>query len=191
MSTSKKNSGFMQDKKKWWNWYHDLKLIVGTLALAAIAYIYFSPAPPPTLEQYATAARARTGGEVKVIRSGSIDLDGFRANCAKTPLVLNNNFEDHAAAWPQSRFIIINAKYFAALPKVQKLFTFYHECGHIAGLKSELDADCYGIKQGRKLGWLDQKGLDQLCAYWRPKKGDKTHPPGPKRCERMIACFKE
>lgn len=163
----------------------------GVAAVALGAYLVFSPPSPPTLVQYAEAAKKLPGGEVKIIQSGIIDLDGFSANCLNTPLVLDNNFSDHAAAWPQSGFIIINAKYFAALPKVQKLFTFYHECGHIAGSKAELDADCYGIKQGRKLGWLDQKGLDQLCAYWRPKKGDKTHPPGQQRCEHMIACFKE
>ncbi|MCF6198660.1 MAG: hypothetical protein L3J67_04560 [Hyphomicrobiaceae bacterium] len=160
---------------------------VGALAIAA--YLWFSPPPAPTLAEYVIAAKTKEGGHVRTIPSGNIDLDGFAANCKNTPLVLDNNFSDHAAAWPQSNFIIINQKYFAALPKVQKLFTFYHECGHIAGLRSELNADCYGVQQGLKLGWLDQKGLDQLCAYWRPKKGDAAHPPGKKRCERMIACF--
>ncbi len=165
--------------------------IAAIAALAIGAYLWFSPPGPPTLAQYAETARRLPGGEVNVIPSGKIDLDGFAASCFSTPIVTDNNFEDHAAAWPQSKFIIINAKYFAALPKARKLFTFYHECGHIAGLKSELDADCYGIRQGKKLGWLDQGGLDELCAYWRPKKGSATHPPGQKRCERMIACFKE
>ncbi len=107
---------------------------VGALAIAA--YVYFSPPPAPTLEEYVIAAKAKKGGDVKTILSGTIDLDGFKANCKNTPIVLDNNFSDHAAAWPQSNFIIINQKYFSALPKVQKLFTFYHECGHIAGLRS-------------------------------------------------------
>jgi len=162
---------------------------IGALAIAA--YVWFSPPSPPTLEEYVSTAKTKEGGDVGVNETGTIDLSGFPANCKNTPLVYDNNFEDHAAAWPQSNFIIINQKYFAALPKVQKLFTFYHECGHIAGIKGELGADCYGVEQGVKLGWLDQKGLDQLCAYWRPKKGDAAHPPGKQRCERMIACFKK
>jgi hypothetical protein len=162
---------------------------IGVLALAA--YWFFSPAPAPTLQEYVKEAQQRKGGHVALNKSGTINLDGFAVNCQNTPLVYDDNFGDHAAAWPSSHFIIINQKYFAALPKTQKLFTFYHECGHIAGHKSELEADCYGIRQGVKLGWLDQAGLDQLCAYWRPKKGDAAHPPGKVRCARMIACFNE
>ena len=165
--------------------------ITAIAALALGAYVFFSPSPPPSLEEYVAAARQKPGGQVTVISSGTIELAGTSANCRNTPIVVDNNFEDHAAAWPQSGFIIINQKYFAALPKVQKLFTFYHECGHIAGHVSELDADCYGIKQGRKLGWLDKQGLKQLCDYWRPKKGDAAHPPGAVRCARMIACYEQ
>ncbi len=186
MADNEKPSTPLKDQKGWtgllkeW-WY------LPVLALGA--FWFFSPAAAPTLEEYVTAAKTKEGGHVRTIPSGNITLDGFAANCHNTPIVYDNNFEDHAAAWPQSNFIIINQKYFAALPKVQKLFTFYHECGHIAGIKGELGADCYGIDQGRKLGWLDQKGLDQLCAYWQPKKGGGVHPPGKQRCEHMRACF--
>jgi len=191
MPDDKSSPGYLRDRKKWMSLYQLVKQWWYVPVLAVGAFVYFSPPSAPTLEEYVKAAQQRKGGDVGVYRSGTIDLDGFSANCQNTPIVVDNNFEDHAAAWPQSGFMIINAKYFVALPKTQKLFTFYHECGHITGLEAELDADCYGIRQGRKLGWLDQAGLDQLCAYWRPKKGDRTHPPGKQRCERMIACFNE
>ena len=191
MTDSEKNVRFLSDKKKWMGWYALLKGWWYIPALALAAFFWFSPAPAPTLEEYVKEAALRKGADIGIYNEGTIDLDGFAANCRNTPIVTDNTFDDHAAAWPQSHFIIVNQKYFAALPKVQKLFTFYHECGHIVGHVSELDADCYGIRAGVRLGWLDQKGLEQLCAYWRPKKGDKVHPPGKLRCQRMIECFKK
>lgn len=155
--------------------------------IAFAAYYAFSPASPPTLEEYVATASA----PVKTISSGTVELAGTPANCNNFPLVLDNNFEDHGGAWPQSGFMILNPKFLFSLPKAQQFFTFYHECGHMSGLKPELDADCYSIKHGRKNGWLDQKGLDQLCAYWLPKKGDSVHPSGKIRCEHMISCFNE
>jgi len=160
----------------------------GIAALALAAYWLFTPAPAPTLAQYVQENRADIRG---VIKSGTITLAGVKANCDNTPIVLDDGFGDHAAAWPQSHFIIVNRKYMDPLPRAQQLFTFYHECGHIRGRVGELEADCHGIKEGVRLGWLDEKGLKQLCAYWRPKKGDAIHPPGRQRCNHMIACFKQ
>jgi len=159
--------------------------IILVLVAAAGLFWFFSPSGPPTIAQYV----ADRNGKVAVLQSGEIIFNGVAASCNNAPIVLDDSFEDHAAAWPSSGFIIVNRKFMDPLPEAQQLFTFYHECGHMNGHVAELDADCYSIKRGHKSGWLDEKGLEQLCAYWRPKKGDKKHPPGPVRCKHMIECF--
>lgn len=159
----------------------------GVVAAAAVAFVLFSPPGPPTLAQYV----GERGGALKVIDDGVITLAGAPAHCNHLPIVLDDVFEDHAAAWPQTGFMIVNRKFLDPLPRVQQLFTFYHECGHMNGVEGELAADCYSIKAGAKAGWLDAAGVETLCQYWRPLAGDATHPAGVERCANMQRCFRE
>jgi hypothetical protein len=45
------------------------------------------------------------------------------------------------------------------------------------------------VQRGVRYGWLDAKGMDQVCAFISTLKGDAVHPPGPRRCELMRACY--
>ncbi len=122
-----------------------------------------------------------------VYKPGTLILAGKRLRCGKVKTLVSLKYWKTAGSIPG--LIGLNPRKLKKYSRVEQWFIYTHECGHIAGLRSELNADCYGVQQGLKLGWLDQKGLDQLCAYWRPKKGDAAHPPGKQRCERMSACF--
>ena len=70
-----------------------------------------------------------------------------------------------------------------------KFYVYYHECGHQFVGRSETGADCFSIQRGVRNGWLDAKGMDQICAFISQLKGDAVHPPGPKRCDLMRQCY--
>jgi hypothetical protein len=101
--------------------------------------------------------------------------------------VLNPSLNDIAAAYPG--YIILNPDRFRALPKVVRLYAFYHECGHQMRGPSEEAADCYAVEVGRRDGWLDLLGIQAICDFWRPYAGDSVHLPGPERCKLMKRCF--
>ena len=62
-------------------------------------------------------------------------------------------------------------------------------CGHQFIGRDEGAADCFGIKRGRRYGWLKAEGLAQVCDFISTLKGDADHAAGPKRCENMRRCY--
>ena len=77
------------------------------------------------------------------------------------------------------------------MPPTIQLYVYMHECGHQMVGRSEMSADCYAVRQGKREGWLEQQGLEAICAFFKNNVsgGDSAHPPGPERCAAMQACF--
>ncbi len=38
-------------------------------------------------------------------------------------------------------------------------------------------------------GWLTEQGLDEVCSFISPAKGDSMHFAGSHRCEQMRKCY--
>ncbi len=55
----------------------------------------------------------------------------------------------------------------------------------------EETADCFSVQRGRRQGWLKPEGLDEICAFITPAKGDSMHFSGSYRCEYMRKCYED
>ena len=131
----------------------------------------------------------RNGGGATVVPYGQLTLDGHRMICGTYATVLDPNLNDYAAA-PYRQFIILNMPYVAKVPTAVKLWIYDHECGHkFVGL-DENKADCYAIGRGRKEGWLNAAGLEQVCQFISAARSDVLHASGSERCNLMRECFK-
>lgn len=127
--------------------------------------------------------------EDKKIAPGKLKLAGRLMGCGRTPTLISNSFWDYGGA--TRGLIILNQKRLKTLPAAVQLYVYAHECGHQIYGVSEPNADCYAVKRGRRDGWLSQRGLSQICTFLKDLPGDYVHPPGPKRCKIMTACFKK
>lgn len=137
----------------------------------------------PTPEAYAASAGLRA----TVVRSGEYALDGIAVSCKSLPTVLNPHLDDYAAASP--KFIVVRPDMMAKPPTAVKLWIYYHECGHEHLGPNENKADCYSVTRGVKEGWLDSRGLDDVCNFISAAQQDSTHFAGPQRCLAIRACY--
>lgn len=137
----------------------------------------------PTPEEYAD----HVGGDAHVLQPGELKLDGVKQHCGQRPTVIDSQLDDYGAAYPG--FLILNPRLLAKVSTPVKLWIFAHECGHQFRGPDEEAADCFAVQRGRRMGWLDETGLEQICTFISPAKGDSMHFAGSHRCEYMRKCF--
>ncbi len=139
---------------------------------------------PPTAEEYL----AHVGGDAKLIPPGKLTFDNKRAlSCGQRPTVLDGQLDDFGAAYPG--FLILNPKLMAKVSLPVKMWIFSHECGHQFRGPDEETADCFAVQRGRREGWLSTEGLDEVCRFISPAKGDSMHFSGVNRCDAMRKCY--
>lgn len=153
------------------------------LALLCLASIVTAAMAGPTPEEYA----AKVGPEAKVVQSGDLRIDGRKVICGKRPTVLDDKLDDYGAAYPG--FLILNPKLLAKVSMPVKLWIHAHECGHQYRGPDEETADCFAVQRGRRQGWLTTDGLEEVCRFISPAKGDSMHFSGSHRCEAMRRCY--
>jgi hypothetical protein len=137
----------------------------------------------PSPEEYLHSA----GGDARIVPAGALKLDGYRLGCGQRPTVLDSNLDDYGAAYPG--FLILNPKLLAKVSTAVKLWIHAHECGHQFRGPDEETADCFAVQRGRRQGWLTPEGLEEVCRFISPAKGDNLHFQGARRCEAMRACY--
>lgn len=137
----------------------------------------------PEIQDYAE----QRGGEI--VGVGQLAIDGNRMICGKRPTVLDRSLDDFAAAYPG--FLILNPDLMKRVPTVVQLWIYGHECAHQFIGRSEEAADCWAVQRGRRQGWLNESGIEQICAFLAPSRGSSVHAPGPERCAAMRICFAE
>jgi hypothetical protein len=137
----------------------------------------------PTPEEYA----AKVGADAKIVPSGELSIDGRKVICGKRPTVLDNKLDDYGAAYPG--FLILNPKLLAKVSLPVKLWIHAHECGHQYRGPDEETADCFAVQRGRRQGWLTLEGLEEVCKFISPAKGDSMHFSGSHRCDAMRRCY--
>jgi hypothetical protein len=160
-------------------WPIALALAASLPAVAVVAQGY----DRPTAREYVN----HFGGQL--IPAGKLELDGRRMTCANHPTVLDSNLNDYSAAY--RRFGILNPRLLARVKPVLKFWAFGMACGLQMRGPDYIAADCFAVEMGIKEGWLTPEGLDDICAFMEPARGDKDHLPGPQRCERMRKCYHE
>jgi len=130
---------------------------------------------------------AKAGPDAKLIAAGKLKIDKHRMVCGRRPTVIDPKFDSWGGAYPG--YLILNPDRLKGLATPVKLFVYAHECGHQFIGRDEAAADCFGIKRGRRYGWLKEEGLAQVCDFISKLKGDANHAAGPKRCEKMRRCY--
>jgi hypothetical protein len=150
-------------------------LCLASLAGAAVA--------GPTPEEY----MARVGEGAKLVPYGELEVDGRKIICGRRPTVLDEKLDDYGAAYPG--FLILNPKLMAKVSTPVKLWIHAHECGHQYRGPDEETADCFAVQRGRRQGWLTPDGLEEVCRFISPAKGDGMHFSGSHRCEVMRRCY--
>jgi hypothetical protein len=164
---------------------HLVRLACGLLALLAAAAIARAEDQSPTPEEYV----AHVGGDAKIIASGEFQLDGIKLYCGTRPTVIDDTLDDYGAAYPG--FLIMNMRLLTRLSTPVKLWIYSHECGHQFRGPDEETADCFAVQRGRRQGWLSPGGVEEICKFISPAKGDAMHFSGSHRCEYMRQCLME
>jgi hypothetical protein len=118
----------------------------------------------PSPEEYL----ARAGEGAKLVPFGDLEIDGRKVNCGRRPTVLDEK---------------------SKVPNAVKLWIHAHECGHQYRGPDEETADCFAVQRGRRYGWLTPEGLEEVCRFISPAKGDSMHFSGSHRCEAMRRCY--
>jgi len=160
--------------------------LLGVLALVSAAFLALGPLKaegPPTPEEYV----AHVGGGAHVVAAGQLKLDSQTMSCGQRPTVLDNQLDDYGAAYPG--FLILNPRLLARVSTPVKLWIHAHECGHQFRGPDEETADCFAVQRGRRMGWLTSQGLEEVCRFISPAKGDSMHLSGSYRCDYMRKCY--
>jgi hypothetical protein len=157
------------------------------LALALPARAQDTSAPVrdgvPTPDQYI----ATVGGDSELLAPGEFKLDGRKQLCGQRPTVIDRQLDDYGAAYPG--FLIMNPRLLDRVSTPVKQWIYAHECGHQFRGPDEETADCFAVQRGRRQGWLTPEGLEEVCTFITPAKGDSMHFSGSYRCEYMRKCY--
>ncbi len=166
---------------------------LSALAAMALAVSIYSGLPGPKLEAQEFLGppievyTQNAGKGAKIVPAGQLVIDKVRINCGNRSTVLDPNLDDYGAAYPG--YLILNPKLLERVPTPVKLWIHAHECGHQFRGPDEEKADCFAVQRGRRQKWLNAEGLEQICQFIKPAKGDSMHFSGPLRCEAMRKCF--
>jgi len=147
--------------------------------LAVLALALTSVATGPALLFTSAAAQSAAGD--------SVQLAGRTVRCKDVRVVTDRGLPSEGAEAPG--LLILNPDMLNEQPAIVRLFVFHHECGHHNVGDSELEADCWAVGQGVREGWLDAKGLGQVCQSFDDAPETSTHPSGRRRCRNLERCF--
>lgn len=117
----------------------------------------------------------------------SVTLAGRKVSCGKADILIDRSLPSEGGAGDTT--LILNPLMLNKQPPTVRLFVFTHECGHIHIGDSELGADCYAVDHGVRDGWLDRKGLDQVCDSFEGAPETDSHPSAKRRCANLERCF--
>lgn len=159
-----------------------------TLAVGLILAMMAGTSPllaqdSPTPEEYV----AHVGGDARVVPHSEYKIDGNKVSCGTRPTVEDGQLDDYGAAYPG--FLIMNPRLLEKVSTPVKMWIYAHECGHQFRGPDEETADCFAVQRGRRQGWLKPEGLDEVCKFIAPAKGDSMHFSGSHRCEYMRQCY--
>jgi len=132
-------------------------------------------------------ASAQSPSPVSLQRDGAITMAGRALKCGAVRNVLDSRLPNLGIASPG--LLVMNPRLLTRQPQTVRLFVFYHECGHHHVGGNELKADCWAVGEGVREGWLDHKGLTQVCASFNDAPPTPTHPSGRARCGNLDRCF--
>lgn len=159
--------------------------VAGTLAAYTLSSASLRAEGVPSPEEYVS----HVGGDARIVPAGQLKLDGQPMVCGQRPTVIDPQLDDYGAAYPG--FLILNPKLMSRISTPVKMWIYSHECGHQFRGPDEETADCFAVQRGRRQQWLTPEGLDEICKFITPAKGDTMHFAGSHRCEYMRRCYED
>jgi hypothetical protein len=120
-------------------------------------------------------------------RDGTLTIAGRALRCGNMRNVLDHRLPNIGMAAPG--VVVLNPHLLDRQPQTVRLFVFHHECGHHHVGASEVAADCWAAKQGARQGWLNRRGIEQVCRSFGNRSATPTHPSGASRCAALERCF--
>ncbi len=117
----------------------------------------------------------------------SVTLAGRKVACGKADILIDRELPSEGGAGDTT--LILNPDMLNEQPATVRLFVFSHECGHLSGGDSELDADCFAVGRGVREHWLDRRGLDQVCQSFDGAPETESHPSAKRRCANLDRCY--
>jgi hypothetical protein len=151
------------------------------LSLVAAAIVACALVPGEAL-LLASSASAQT-----VDRDGSFKLAGRSLRCGRARNIVDRKIPIEGMSAPG--MVILNPSMLQQHPENVRVFIFHHECAHQHVGGDELGADCWAVKRGVTEGWLDKKGLGEVCRSFGDAPESATHPSGRRRCRNIDRCF--
>jgi hypothetical protein len=135
----------------------------------------------------ATLLVASPASAQSVDRDGSLKLAGRSLRCGRARNVIDRNIPIEGMSAPG--MVILNPSLLRQHPENVRVFIFHHECAHQHVGGDELGADCWAVRRGVSDGWLDKKGLGDVCRSFGDAPESPTHPSGRRRCRNLDRCF--
>jgi hypothetical protein len=129
----------------------------------------------------------RTASIPAAIAPATLSSRSSTKNTSPGSALVDDKLDDYGAAYPG--FLILNPRLLNRVSPSVKLWIHAHECGHQFRGPDEETADCFAVQRGRRQGWLTLEGLDEVCKFISPAKGDSMHFSGSHRCELMRKCY--
>jgi hypothetical protein len=135
-------------------------------------------------------SRTNLGGNV-------LECRDFRGQTVRSIRMDDLGDVAHARIINRMPIITLNPQRLDSLPVKLQIFFFNHECAHhLLGHvfyptdQSENEADCWSIKFGRDSGLYARDDIAGFAPHFAKSPGSPFgHLPGPKRAERLLACF--
>jgi len=125
-----------------------------------------------------------------VVAPGKYRIGRRQVKCGSARTVIAPRFPDYGGALPG--MIILNPGKLRRISLTVRRFVYAHECGHQIVGRDETAADRYAIQRGRRMGWLNRRGVKQICReLFRGEKGDRQHPPGAVRCRAIANAYND
>ncbi|MBX9588439.1 MAG: hypothetical protein K2X43_03985 [Hyphomonadaceae bacterium] len=129
----------------------------------------------------------RSAPALDLQRDGALAIAGRSLRCGSVRNVLDPRLPNLGLAAPG--VVVFNPRLLSRQSDTVRLFVFHHECGHHHVGGSEIGADCWAVKQGVQGGWLDSRGLGEVCRSFGNAPPTPTHPSAASRCASLRVCF--
>lgn len=124
---------------------------------------------------------------VDLQRDGALAIAGRSLRCGSVRNILDARLPNLGVA--ARGVVVFNPRLLGRQTETVRLFVFHHECGHHHVGGSETGADCWAVKQGVQAGWLDRKGISEVCRSFGNAPQTPTHPSGASRCASLRTCY--
>lgn len=128
-----------------------------------------------------------TSSPIAQAETGNYNIAGRKVRCDDVRIVIDHSLPSEGGALDDT--LLLNPRMLNQQPETVRLFVFHHECGHTKIGDSELKADCWAVERGVRDGWLDKKGLTQVCDSFEGAPETSTHPSAARRCRHLDQCF--